>query len=80
MERRAFARPLRRGEAAGWRALADRARWKRRGALPSPAWRAAIFLVRRGRVAGRGNMARKARARPRASRVQHNYARNRRAR
>ena len=42
--------------------------------------RAAVFLVRRGRVAGRGDVAREARARRRAGRVRHDHARNRRAR
>ena len=62
VEGRAFARRLRRGEAARGRAFADRARWKRRGQIARAARRAAVFLVRRGRVAGRGDVARDARA------------------
>ena len=42
--------------------------------------RAALFLVRRGGVAGRGDVAREARARRRAGRVRHDHARNRRRR
>ena len=53
---------------------------KRRGQIARPAGRAAVFLVRRGGVAGRGDVARDARARRRAGRVRHDHARNRRER
>ena len=71
---------FRRGEAARGRAVADRARWQRRGQIARAARRTAVFLVRRGRVAGRRDVASAARARPRAGRVQHDHARDRRAR
>ncbi len=61
------------------RAFSDRARWQRRGQIACAARRAAVFLVRRGQVAGRGNVARDARARPRSGRLRHDHARHRRA-
>ena len=53
VEGRAAARDLRRGEAARGRAFADRARRQRRRQVARAARRAAVFLVRRGQVAGR---------------------------
>ena len=80
VEGRAVAHPHRRGEAARGRAFADRARWQRRGQIARAARRAAVFLVRRGRLAGRGDVACDARARPRAGRLRHDHARHRRER
>ena len=80
MEGRASARRLRRGEADRGRAVADRTGWTRCGAIARPARRTAVFLARRGRVAGCGDVARDACARPRARRVQHDQPRNSRPR
>ena len=60
--------------------VADRARRQRRREIARPPRRPAVFLVRRGRLTGRRNLARGADARQRAARVQHHHARNRRAR
>ncbi len=60
-----------------WRAFADRARWKRRGQFARAARWAALFLVCRGRLAGRRNLAREAGARrrpPRCSTVTRDIA------
>ena len=65
MEGRALARHLHRGEASRRRAFADRAERKYRGRIRRPAWRAALFLVRRSRFARRGHLAGDARARRR---------------
>ena len=80
VEGRAAARHVRGGEAARGRAFADRARRQRRDHVAHAARRAAVFLARRGQVAGRRDMASQARARPCAGRMQHDHARNRRAR
>ena len=76
VEGRAFARHIRRGEVARGRAFAGRARRKRRGQVARAARWSALFLVRRGRHAGRRHVARQACG----ERVRHDHARNRRAR
>ena len=63
VEGRALARPVCRREAVRGRAFADRARWKGRVRLARAAGRPALFLVRRGRVAGRRHLAGEARRR-----------------
>ena len=63
VEGRAVARAFRRGEAARRRIIADRARRQRRRHLAHAAWRAALFLDRRGEIAGGGHLARQARRR-----------------
>ena len=80
VEGRAFARPRRRGKAARRRAFADRARRNRRGQIKRAARRTAVFLVRRGCRAGRGDVACDACARRRAGRMRHHHARHRRER
>ena len=83
VEGRAAARHLRRGEAARRRAFADRPRRQRRRQIARAPRRAAVFLVRRGRSAGRRHVARDAGARPRrrpsAARSRRDIAVRRRA-
>ncbi len=62
VEGHAAARHRRGGEAVRRRAVADRARRQRRRQIGRPARRAALFLVRRRRVAGRGHVARNSHA------------------
>ena len=60
LERCALARDDRLGKAARRYAVADRARWQRCGHLVGPPWRRALFMVHRGRGAGRRFLARDA--------------------
>ena len=80
VERRAVARHRRHGKAARRRTVADRARRQRRRQIARPARRAALCLVRRGRRAGRGDLARDADAQRRCGRMRQDHARHRRAR
>src|SRR5205814_5402771 len=80
VEGRALAHRLRRGDADRGRAFADRTRWTRCRSIARAARRTAVFLARRDRVAGCGDLARDARDRARAGRVQHDHPRNSRAR
>ena len=77
VEGRALARDLHRGEASRRRAFADRAERKYRGRIRRPAWRAALFLVRRSRFARRGHLAGDARAQRRLRRLQDGHAQHR---
>ena len=79
VEGRAVARALRRGEAARWRAFADRARRQRRGKSRTRHGGPPYFWYAEVEVAGGRNVARDARAIG-AGRMRHDHARHRRAR
>ena len=67
-------------KAARWHDLADRPRRQRRRQIVRPAWRSALFLVRRGRRARRRQVARLAGARPPGGGLQRDHPRDHRQR